>query len=254
MDRIKKYLKIVQDYFKSIHWKDPMVIILSSLLVFLTLGSVIGSIVIKRQARNELKKPLVILDATYGGEQKGYEGIVNEADVAEKTVTALEKKLLVNGYRVKRTHPAGTFVTLEEKLKLIKNSQPALVLSIRAGHSDKPETAGVRFYANPKQSETDSIAFALKNSFSRGHKGVWAGYLFYKQAEKNTQVANYVDLGGKKEKLETWAIMNDSDKKIIVAEQFFITNQNDVKTWHSDKGYEEIAKLYLSAIQQVIKK
>lgn len=254
MERVKKYIEIVVHYFKSLNWKDPMVFILSVLLIFLTLGSLIGSVLSTIHTKNELKKPLILLDATYGGEQKGFEGIVNEADVAEKTVNALEKKLLASGYRVQRTHPAGTFATLEEKIKFIQKNHPALVISIRAAHSKDPKKSGIRFYANPKQEATTSIVSALKQSFSNGHEGVWAGYLFYKQGEKNTQIPTYVDLSGKKENLETWSIMNDSDKRIIVVEQFYISNQNDVKTWHSDKGYEEIANRYVSAIQQVIQK
>ena len=62
MERVKKYIEIVVHYFKSLNWKDPMVFILSVLLIFLTLGSLIGSVLSTIHTKNELKKRLMVVN------------------------------------------------------------------------------------------------------------------------------------------------------------------------------------------------
>lgn len=254
MDQIKEMVQVGLDWFKKLDRKDPMVILLAGLLAFITLGSLGGAVLKTVHNYQEMKKPLIVLDAAYGGNQKGYEGIVSEAEVADKTVQALAKKLSENGYRVELTHPSGTFESLENKLKLIENQNPRLVISIHAAHSEDNKESGVRFFANPASEESKVVVKSLKNSFLKSTDKSWAGYLFYVSGEKNTSVPKYVEIDSGKEELETWSMMKNSSKNIVVAEQFFITNQEDVDRWNQEKGYQEIADRYLSALEETIKK
>lgn len=69
---------------RSFEWKDPMVIILVCLLVFLVTGTSI-----KGCLQMTAERKTVCIDGAFGGSFKGYEGIVNEAEVTGKVVDEL---------------------------------------------------------------------------------------------------------------------------------------------------------------------
>ena len=69
----------------KIDFRDPMVILLCCLLIFLSGGSLLFG---NAQGHFTLE-----LDAAFGGDNPGYTGFIDEASVNEKTVNALEDLL-----------------------------------------------------------------------------------------------------------------------------------------------------------------
>lgn len=228
--------------------KDPMVIILVILLVFLTCGTAFGGCV------NHNRK-VIELDAAYGGDNSGYAGIVKEADVTQKTVDALVKLLNEDGgYDVKLTHEAGTSASVKERSAKINRDKPDFVLSIHADGSPDASLSGQYIYADiPTDSHhADSLKLAdfIKKAFTDETWKPQAGYLYYQPFDHNTfQLKQVGEDDTRDYKLDTWDLMKQCDAPVVISDAFHVSNQADVDTWANDKGYQKAAENYYKAIR-----
>lgn len=227
--------------------KDPMVIILTILLVFLTVGTAFGG--------HNGNKRVIELDAAYGGDNTGYAGLVKEADVTQKIVDQLADLLEKDGnYQVELTHEAGTSSSVAERAEKIKKDNPDFVLSIRADGSPDASKTGQFVYENiptdKNHQSSEKLADLISKSFENGNWKPQAGYLYYKPFDNNTFQMEQVKASDTKNyKLDTWDLMEKTDVPVVISDQFYVTNQSDVDTWANEKGYQKAAQAYYKAIK-----
>lgn len=230
---------------RSFEWKDPMVIILVCLLVFLVTGTSI-----KGCLQMTAERKTVCIDGAFGGSFKGYEGIVNEAEVTGKVVDELAALLEKDrDFKVIRTDRSKT---VSERVEMIRNTDASLVLSIHADGSLDPSASGMRnsVLKTGDVHRDDSIRFAqcIAAAFSESCE-VDNGTMLYEPLEggvvsrkdtalTDTTVYTY----------DTWAIM-DCEKVTVVSDLCHVTSQKDVDTWCHEEGYRKAAGLYYQAIR-----
>lgn len=228
---------------KQIDWKDLIVILLCVILLFLTAGSTMSACT--GANKNAVR---VELDAAFGGTDKGYEGIVNEADVSENIVNELEALLKKDRrFKVYRTHEAGTTATLAERLEKINKDDPMIVLSIHADGHPNTDLSGMHVYAKtPTQKNHEAslkLADNVASSFDEENWPVSTGYLYY---SLNNTTGNYEMKFVKEDditdyKLDSFSLMKECNLPVVVDNQFYVTNQGDVDRWANKDGYEEAA-------------
>lgn len=232
----------------KIDFRDPMVILLCCLLIFLSGGSLLFG---NAQGHFTLE-----LDAAFGGDNPGYTGFIDEASVNEKTVNALEDLLKQDErFTVLRTHESATGAAVSETAEKIKADGPDMVLSIHAGWSPSASDSGTRIYTDlpgtPGSQEAQKFAQEIQKAFSAEDWNASLNYLYYHQAQGNTWTVDIRDMAAEQpseESPSTWTLFEKTDVPCVIAEQFFISNKADIERWNNDQGYQLIAQKYYSAI------
>lgn len=241
--------QMMQD-IKSIGWKDPIVVLLCILLIFLTAGSTLSAC-----SGNRKSVIKITLDAAFGGEDTGYEGIMNEAEATEKIVVQLQELLKNDGnFQVSLTHETKETLSVKERAVKVNEEHPQYVLSIHADGSPNAELNGTRVYANIPSSKYNevSLRFAkqVASAFSSEDKTVDPQYLYYQPYEDTeTYEMKYVSTDDTTDyKLDTWELMKQCNAPVVIVNAFYVTSQTDVETWNTDEGYKKIADNLYTAI------
>ncbi len=203
------------------------------------------------------KKIVIELDAAFGGDQPGYEGIITEAEYNEKVIDELEALLKKdNNFEVLRTHEAGTSSSVDERAVKINEDKPDMVLCIRSDDSRNAEDGGMKIYANVPTSayHDQSLALAdqIKTAFTTDTWTPSVGYLYYKPVKSTTFQIHYVDetdLNDYGE--ETLRLMQQCNVPVVVSTGIYVTNQSDVDIWATEDGYKLAAKNYYAALKEI---
>lgn len=240
----------VRKDLKQIEWKDPIVVILCMILIFLTAGSTWN--VVTGKAKNAVK---VELDAVYGGEDLGYQGIVNEAEVSENIVNDLEALLKKDRrFEVYRTHEAGTSAAVSDRIAKIEKDDPMFVVSVHADGHPNAELTGMHIYAMPPANKNHDaslkLANAIASTFTDGTWGVSTGYLYYQQIDQSENYEmKFVAADDTTDyQLDTFELMKQADVPVVVTNQFYVTNQANVDQWANEEGYQKAAQNIYDAI------
>lgn len=235
------------DKLKS-YMRDPMVIILAMLLVFITFGA--GFAGCKADTK------VIALDAAFGGKDTGYQGIINEADftesVVEKLAALLEKD---NHFQVLLTHEASESVPVSQRAEKINQTKADIVLSIHASGTPDATKSGQIVYADipTKQTHDDSLklANAITKAFTSDTWTPSTSYLYYKPFEDDSYQLQIVSSDDTTDyKLETWDLMEQCEAPVVISDQIYVTNQEDINTWANEDGYTKAAELYYEAIKE----
>ncbi len=228
-------------------WKDPMVIILVILLVFLTIGTALSGC--------HQSKIVIALDAAYGGEDTGYQGIINESDFSQSVVEKLASLLEADShFEVLLTHEAGKTSSVEERSQKINQEQPDIVLSIQASGTPDTSRSGQEIYVDiPSSSTHDSslkLAQAIAQSFTSSTWTPSVDYLYYKPFDDDSYQLEIIDSADTTDyQLETWELMEKCNVPVVISDQIYVTNQSDIDTWASESNYQKAAECYYSAIK-----
>lgn len=232
---------------KKVNLKDPMVIILVALLVFLTVGSFIGGMM--------PTKVIIELDAAYGGDETGYQGIINEADFTEEVVDRLATLLKKDShFEVRLTNDSNTTMSIAERCEKINMDQADIVLSIHASGTPDTTKSGMCVYSEVPSSlmHDASLSFAqnIVTAFSEGEYTASSNYLYYQPCEDDSyeiQVVSSDDLTDYG--YETLEMMESCDVPVVIVNQIYVSNQKDIDTWANESGYTKSAELYYQAIR-----
>ena len=227
--------------------KDPMVIILVMLLVFLTFGTAIAGCV--------GKKKVIEIDAAFGGDNHGYEGIINEADFTEAVVEKLSTLLTEDShFEVLLTHEAGTSATVAQRVEKINADKPDFVLSIHATGTPDSTRSGQIVYADIPTASTHDASLKLAQDVAKAFTSdTWkpeVHYLYYTPFDDDSYQITEVNSDDTTDyKLETWDMMEQCNVPVVISNQIFVTNQSDIDTWANDDGYQKAAEQYYTAIK-----
>lgn len=228
--------------------KDPMVMILVMLLVFLTCGTAIAGCADKKRT--------IEIDAAFGGDNNGYEGIINETDFTEAVVEKLSALLTEDGhFDVLLTHEAGTSATVAQRVEKIHTDKPDFVLSIHATGTPDASKSGQVVYADIPTAETHEESLKLAQNIADAFTSdTWTPqvhYLYYTPFDDDSYQISEVGSDDTTDyKLETWDMMEQCDVPVVISNQIYVTNQSDIDTWANDAGYQKAAEQYYAAIKK----
>ena len=202
-----------------------------------------------------LSKPYTVaLDAGHGGWDVGAEGIINEVELTERTVSELEALLQEDGrFRVILSRKEGEGMDITERNRKFQKKKPDLMLSVHGNANDAKGANGFECYPSPPgyENHEESLAFAkllaeemgTAGAKLRGTEGVRFGY-YDSSGEKvlvdssDTEVYDY----------DTFGMLENMDCPAVLAEQCFVTNAADVDAFGDEDGCKKAAKAYYDAI------
>lgn len=195
----------------------------------------------------------VALDAGHGGEDVGSVGVIQEVQLTEQTVTALEKLLKEDGrFRVVLTRKMGEGMPITDRNRKLAFLQPDLILSVHGNADETGEASGFECYpAVPgMENHEASMEFAAllaeemeaAGSELRGGNGIRFGY--YVNGQKmlvdstDTTVYDY----------DTFGVLKNQEGAAVLVEQCFVTNERDVAQFGTEEGCQKAAEAYYRAI------
>lgn len=202
-------------------------------------------------------KPYCIgLDAGHGGVDIGAEGILREVELTERTTEELRALLQEDGrFRVILSREAGEGKSVTERNQLFRKKHPDLVLSIHGNASEEGSARGFECYPSPPgyENHAESLAFAellaeeMQSVGARlrgsGIPGVRFGY-YDDAGEKllvdasDTEIYPY----------DTFGMLKNMACPTVLAEQCFVTNQEDIENFGTEEGCKKAAAAYYRAI------
>jgi len=242
----------IEKFGIEIDFRDPMVLILCALLVFITGGTAVAA------ANGVRANTYVIeLDAAYGGDAAGYEGIINEAEFTEKAVEAIADALKADGhFTVKLTHEAGTSASVEEKAEKVSKDSPDFLISIHCAGLPDPTPGGMNIYPSIPTSSTNETSLKLASSIQEAFTlDFWkpkVQYLYYEPFGDDAFQIKTVDTSDTTDyQLETWSLLEKVDVPAVVVEQIYCTNDGDVGYWYTEEGLKQIGELYVKALRKM---
>lgn len=232
------------------------IIKIALLLLFIIIIFIILLLFYKRS--EEMKLYSIGIDAGHGGEDTGAIGYIQETELTEKTADLLEELLKKDGrFKIVRSRKNGENVNITDRKKLFLKEEVDLVLSIH-GNSDPTGTArGFECYPSPPGRENHAISYhfavciaeemAAIGNHLRGENGVRYAYYVTDESGYAQKVI--------KEKSDTmvyaqpsFGMVEDINVPAVLAEQCFVTNQEDAIEFGSDKGCQNAAEAYYKAI------
>jgi N-acetylmuramoyl-L-alanine amidase len=101
----------------------------------------------------------VVLDPAYGGEDEGSAGEFGKAkDMTLKFAQALRIKLVQKGFKVILTRSDDSFLTDDERIKTVNDTQGSILISLHFNSGDK-QTSGIETFALTPQGSSNSFEY-----------------------------------------------------------------------------------------------
>lgn len=226
------------------------------LLFLIILAIIFGFVLFLRKGE---QKPYTIgLDAGHGGEDVGAIGYIEEVELTEKTADFLQELLEKDGrFKVVRSRKNGEDIGITKRKEILLKQKPDLILSIH-GNSDPTGTArGFECYPSPPGRDNYDISYYFAMCIAeqmaevgnrlRGENGVRYAYYVTDQ-NGNTQKAIKEVSDTMVYAQQSFGMVENINCAAVLAEQCFVTNQEDVEAFGSEKGCEISAKAYYKAI------
>jgi len=193
----------------------------------MTLAAILFAVVISFSLTNSNTKTILI-DVAHGGDDSGakVEGY-SEKDIALQIASKIQELGQKNDIKIILTRKGDRFMTHEEKVELIKNVQPNLILSLHANHAPTEMLSGMEIYHSKDEKVAESsIPFAdklQKYATEMNHKAMIkaANFPVFKLAPTTPT---------------------------LLIEMGFLSNPDDLKLLASEEGQTKIATLILKAI------
>lgn len=197
---------------------------------------------------------VVALDAGHGGYDTGANALVQELVVCEQTVDALFALLEADPrYAPLRTRPNGEDRSIRERAQTADDGGAQLLLSVHANSDESTrQSHGFECFPTPpgRAYSDDSMRFArciaarmgAAGHRLRGDSGVRFAYYNGKQKIIVDSTDDRVRT------LKSFGIVERPGCPAVLAEQCFLTNENDVAQWTGADGCARAARVYYEAI------
>ena len=198
----------------------------------------------------------VCIDAGHGGSDPGARGVVEEKEMTAQTSEALLALLEAdpNYIPLRSRESYDATAKPSERAEAINAKSPQLLLSIHGNSAANGSTAsGFECYpAVPGRTwHQESFYFAklLADGMQRigarlrGRGGV--RYIYYLENDQKQLVENtYTQVRPER----SFTRLEDVDCPAVLAEQCFVTNDEDVEHFGSEQGCKAVARIYYEAI------
>ena len=188
-----------------------------------------------KQKSNEKLKELFAKDcrAVVGLMHQYMDDGMKTAGYSEKEIVAsIAQKIKSSNFNqnvnIHLTRTDDSFISLQDRAKLINDLKPDLVLSLHVNGNKNAEVSGVEFYVSPKNAKYEDakkIAEDLNNRFVTNHN----------LKSRGVKEANFL-------------LLRDSEYPTITVELGFLSNENDRKYLTDENQQEKIAATILELI------
>ena len=198
----------------------------------------------------------VAVDAGHGGNDPGARGVVEEKQVTAATAAALLQWLEQDpNYIPLRTRDAFDQTATPAERAAAANAQaPQLLLSIH-GNSAANGSSATGFECYPsvpgRTWHAESYYFAQKlaegmqnaGARLRGRGGI--RYIYYLENDQKQLVeSTHTEVRAER----SFTLLEDVNCPVVLAEQCFVTNADDVERFGSEQGCKRTARIYYEAI------
>ena len=235
-----------------------MLVLLGGLLALSAWRGRPGSLPASSPDPGPLAGMVILVDAGHGGWDVGAEGILQEVELTERTVSELKDLLQKDGrFRVILSREAGEGMEISDRNAKFQKKKPDLMLSVHGNANDNKGANGFECYPSPPghANHEESLAFAkllaeeMKGAGAklRGTDGVRFGY-YDPSGEKvlvdsdDTKVYD----------MPTFGMLKNMECPAVLVEQCFITNAADVDAFGDEDGCKKAAKAYYDAVCRYI--
>lgn len=197
----------------------------------------------------------VCIDAGHGGSDPGARGVVEEKEMTAQTSEALLALLEADPNYIPLRSRERYDITAKpsERAESINAQSPQLLLSIH-GNSAPEGSAASGFECYPsvpgRTWHQESYYFAQQlaqgmgtaGARLRGHGGI--RYIYYQGEAKQLVESTYTEVRGER----SFTLLEDVNCPAVLAEQCFVTSEEDVARFGSEDGCKAVARIYYEAI------
>ena len=197
----------------------------------------------------------IAVDAGHGGSDPGAQGIVTESEMTAQTAQDLLAWLEADSNYIPLISRESYDVTAKpsERAAAIHAQNPDLMLSIHGNSAPEGSTAsGFECYPSvPGRAwHKESYYFARQlaekmqqaGAKLRGHGGI--RYIYYQGETKQLVESNHTEVREER----SFTLLEDVDCPAVLAEQCFVTSEEDVAQFGSETGCKKTARAYYEAI------
>ena len=197
----------------------------------------------------------VATDAGHGGNDPGARGVVEEKEMTAQTSEALLALLEADPNYIPLRSRESYDVTAKpsERAEAINAQSPQLLLSIHGNSAPEGSTAaGFECYPSvPGRTwHQESYYFAQQlaqgmqaaGAKLRGHGGI--RYIYYQGEVKQLVESTHTEVRDER----SFTLLEDVNCPAVLAEQCFVTSEEDVAQFGSEEGCKTVARAYYEAI------
>lgn len=201
----------------------------------------------------------IALDAGHGGVDLGATGLLNEVDLTEATVRALEEMLRADPhYTPVLCRPYGEGMGINERAEAARNARADLLISVHGNAEETGTASGFECYPLPpgRKNHDESLKLArlmgqqmrAAGSTLRGEDGV--RYAYYVANGDGSYEKRILDPSADSEDTadSSFGVLEGAGCPAVLAEQCFITNEQDVAAFGTAQGCRLVAARYYLAI------
>ncbi len=205
---------------------------MKKLLLFLTLFTTPFIFAYSGDPVKKLTEFTIVLDSGHGGKDFGsvFENF-SEKEITHSVVLKIKELALKNNINVKLTRETDYFVSLEDRVSLINETQPAVTVSIHLNSINNTDASGAECFIGKNINPEDSISKLgndildeFDKTFNLKNRGV-----------KNAQLY----------------LLNFSKTPILNIHLGFLSNENDRKILISEENQNKIAEIIFNKISQL---
>ena len=198
----------------------------------------------------------VAIDAGHGGSDPGARGVVEEKQVTAATAAALLQWLEQdpNYIPLQTRESFDATATPAQRAAAASAQSPQLLLSIHGNSAANGSTAaGFECYPTVPGRTWHQESFYFAKLLAGGMQSIGARlrgqggvrYIYYLENDQKQLVENtYTQVRPER----SFTLLEDVDCPAVLAEQCFVTNDEDVEHFGSEQGCKVVARIYYEAI------
>ena len=198
----------------------------------------------------------VAIDAGHGGSDPGARGVVEEKQVTAATAAALLQWLEEdsNYIPLQTRESFDETATPAQRAAAASAQSPQLLLSIHGNSAANGSTAaGFECYPAVPGRTWHQESFYFAKLLAGGMQSIGARlrgrggvrYIYYLENDQKQLVENtYTQVRPER----SFTLLEDVDCPAVLAEQCFVTNDEDVEHFGSEQGCKTVARIYYEAI------
>lgn len=198
----------------------------------------------------------VAIDAGHGGSDPGARGVVEEKQVTAATAAALLQWLEEdsNYIPLQTRENFDATATPAQRAAVASAQSPQLLLSIHGNSAANGSTAaGFECYPAVPGRTWHQESFYFARLLAGGMQSIGAKlrgrggvrYIYYLENDQKQLVENtYTQVRPER----SFTLLEDVDCPAVLAEQCFVTNDEDVEHFGSEQGCKAVARIYYEAI------
>lgn len=197
----------------------------------------------------------VVVDAGHGGSAPGAQGIVTESAMTAQTAQALSAWLEEDPNYIPLASRENFDVTAKpsERAATINAQAPDLLLSIHGNSAPEGSTAsGFECYPTVPGRIWHKESYYLAQQLADGMRQAGAKlrgqggirYIYYQGDTKQLVETSHTEVRTER----SFTLLEDVDCPAVLAEQCFVTSEEDVAQFGSEEGCRKTARIYYEAI------